>query len=88
MGLKDAEKCLQFDPTFIKGYSRKAQCHNLLKEYHKALEAYDKGLKIDPQNKECQDGKAKTMQTISMSAYSGGESEEERLRHAMADPEI
>lgn len=51
--LKDAEKCLELDPTFIKAYCRKAQCHNLMKEYHKALAVYDQGLKIEPDNKEC-----------------------------------
>lgn len=88
MALKDAEKCIQLDPNFVRGYSRKAQCHLLMKEYHKALAAYDNGLKIDPENKECREGKANTMQKINMSAYAGGENEEERLRHAMADPEI
>jgi stress-induced-phosphoprotein 1 len=59
-----------------------------MKEYHKALAAYDNGLKLDPENRDCKEGKAKTMQTINMSAYAGKEDQEERLRHAMADPEI
>jgi len=62
--LKDAEKCLELDPKFIKAYSRKGTCHHLMKEYHKALKAYDDGLKIDPNNKECKEGKQKTMNTI------------------------
>ena len=32
-----------------------------MKEYHKALVDYDQGLKIDPNNQECKDGKARTM---------------------------
>ena len=57
--LKDAEKCIELCPTFgamiwivyflqvaVKGYTRKAICHFYMKEYHKALESYDKGLKI------------------------------------------
>lgn len=55
--LKDAEKCVQLDPLFVKGWSRKGHAHHMLKEYHKALEAFDKGLKIDPQNKDCLEGK-------------------------------
>lgn len=39
--LKDAEKCVQLDPQFIKGWARKGAAHHLLKEYHKALAAYD-----------------------------------------------
>jgi stress-induced-phosphoprotein 1 len=59
-----------------------------MKEYHKALECFDKGLKLDAENKECKEGKAKTMNTIQSSAYASGDNDEERLRHAMADPEI
>jgi stress-induced-phosphoprotein 1 len=44
-----------------------------MKEYHKALQAYDQGLKLDPDNKDCKDGKAKTMMAIQSSAYSGGD---------------
>lgn len=86
--LKDAEKCLQIDPNFAKAWGRKGTIHHFLKEYHKALEAYDKGLKIDPDNKDCKEGKIKTMQAIQMGAYGGDKPDEERLRHAMADPEI
>lgn len=87
-GLKDAEKCIELDPTFVKAYARKGTCHHLMKEYHKAMADFDAGLKIDPTNAECKQGKEKTIQTIQMSAGAGGENDEERLRHAMADPEI
>lgn len=62
--LKDADKCLEIDPKFIKAYFRKGTCHHFMKEYHKALKAFDDGLKIDPQNKDCIEGKNKTMTTI------------------------
>jgi stress-induced-phosphoprotein 1 len=39
--LKDAEKCLQIDPNFVKAYARKGTIHHLMKEYHKALNAYE-----------------------------------------------
>jgi stress-induced-phosphoprotein 1 len=86
--LKDAEKCLAIDPNFVKGWARKGNCHHLMKEYHKALDAFEKGLKMDPANKDCLEGKQKTMMTIQMGAYGGDKPDEERLRHAMADPEI
>jgi stress-induced-phosphoprotein 1 len=38
--MKDADKCLEIDPTFIKGYSRKATAQFFMKEYDKALETY------------------------------------------------
>jgi len=84
--LKDVEKCLELDPQFVKAYYRKGNCHHAMKEYHKALKAYDEGLKIDPNNKDCLEGKQKTMMAIQMSAHSKGD--EEQVRHAMADPEI
>ena len=62
--LKDADKCLELDSKFVKAYARKGTCHHFLKEYHKALKAFDDGLKLDPQNKECTEGKSKTMMTI------------------------
>lgn len=62
--LKDAEKCLELDPKFVKAYARKGNCQHMMKEYHKALKSYDDGLKIDPENKDCLEGKNKTMGTI------------------------
>jgi len=87
-GLKDAEKCLELDPKFVKAYSRKGSCHQLMKEYHKALKAYDDGLKLDPTNAELLSGKDKTIHTIQMTSGTTGGNDEERLQHAMADPEI
>ena len=89
-GLKDAEKCLQLDPNFVKAYARKGTIHHFMKEYHKALDCFDKGLKIDPESKECMEGKNRTMMAIQTGAYAGQDkdTDEERLRHAAADPEI
>lgn len=42
------EKALQKDVNYIKAYAKKGDCHFFLKEYHKALETYEAGLKIDP----------------------------------------
>jgi len=58
-----------------------------MKEYHKALKSFEDGLNIEPANKDCLDGKNKTMMAIQSSA-GAGEPDEERLQHAMADPEI
>ena len=42
----DCDKALELDPTFIRAYQRKAICHMMLKEFHRAFDTYDKGLKI------------------------------------------
>lgn len=55
-GLKDAEKCIELDPTFVKGYTRKGAIQFFMKEYEKALETYQEGLKHDPKNQELLDG--------------------------------
>jgi len=55
--LKDAEKCLELDPTFVKAFFRKGTIHHALKEYHKAVQAFDNGLKLEPTNKDCMEGK-------------------------------
>jgi len=60
-GLKDAEKCIALDPTFVKAYARKGTCHHLMKEYHKAMADFDAGLKLDPTNKECKEGRERTI---------------------------
>jgi tetratricopeptide (TPR) repeat protein len=39
-GLKDANKCIELDPSFAKGYSRKGTIQFFMKEYDKALETY------------------------------------------------
>jgi stress-induced-phosphoprotein 1 len=86
--LKDAEKCLSLDPNFTKAYGRKAQCHVQMKEYHKAMESYEKGLKIDPNSKELMEGKAQTLYKIQTQASSSGGHDEQQMQNAMKDPEI
>ena len=86
--LKDADKCLELDPKFVKAYARKGTCHHFMKEYHKAMKSFEDGLALEPNNKDCLEGKQKTMTTIQMTAGAGGGHDEERIQHAMADPEI
>eukprot|EP00359_Climacostomum_virens_P001814 CAMPEP_0204898744 /NCGR_PEP_ID=MMETSP1397-20131031/1460_1 /ASSEMBLY_ACC=CAM_ASM_000891 /TAXON_ID=49980 /ORGANISM="Climacostomum Climacostomum virens, Strain Stock W-24" /LENGTH=562 /DNA_ID=CAMNT_0052066629 /DNA_START=6 /DNA_END=1694 /DNA_ORIENTATION=+ len=84
--LADINRCLELDPGYIKAYGRKGNIHFLMKEYHKSMEAFEKGLKLDPDNVECKQGFQKTLSAINSS--SSAQPDEERLRHAMADPEI
>jgi stress-induced-phosphoprotein 1 len=59
------------------------------KEYHKALDAFQKGLSLDKTNKDCIEGYRRTTELIqnNMSSKSAA-NDEDRMRHAMADPEI
>jgi stress-induced-phosphoprotein 1 len=87
-GLKDADKAINIDPKFVKAWVRKGTCHQMMKEYHKAMDAFNKGIEIDPSSKECMEGKMKTAGLIQSTSTAASGNDEERMRHAMADPEI
>eukprot|EP01127_Copromyxa_protea_P004853 TRINITY_DN14671_c0_g1_i1.p1 TRINITY_DN14671_c0_g1~~TRINITY_DN14671_c0_g1_i1.p1 ORF type:complete len:582 (-),score=207.47 TRINITY_DN14671_c0_g1_i1:28-1773(-) len=83
--LKDADKCIAINPKFAKGYLRKGQAHFLMKDNNKALEAYDAGLKLEPNNAEIQAGIQKVMNSIN----SGEPQDEEAVRRNVErDPEL
>ncbi|KAJ0048056.1 hypothetical protein Pint_15937 [Pistacia integerrima] len=88
--LKDAEKCIELDPTFSKGYTRKGAAQFFMKEYDKALETYQEGLKLDPENQELLDGMRRCVQQINKAGRGELSPEElkERQAKAMQDPEI
>jgi len=48
--LDDANKCLQLDPSFGKGYGRKAAALAGLGQVEEAIDAYKQGLSKDPNN--------------------------------------
>ncbi|XP_031503336.1 hsp70-Hsp90 organizing protein 3 [Nymphaea colorata] len=89
-GLKDAEKCIELDPAFPKGYSRKGAIQFLMKEYDKALETYQEGLKHDENNQELMDGVRRCIEQINKTNRGEVSPEElkERQAKAMQDPEI
>lgn len=66
-GKENFEMCLKKDPHFVKAYGKKGDCHYVMKEYHKALETFEAGLKLDPNNEICKMGLQKTQQAIYMS---------------------
>lgn len=88
--LKDANKCIEIDNTFVRGYARKGAVQFFMKDYHKALETYQAGLKYDESNQELLEGVRKCLSQID-AANRGAVSEEElkeRQAKAMQDPEI
>lgn len=80
---RDCEKALELDPKYVKAYSRLGAIQFFMKEFHKARESYEKGLELDPENRECIDG----LRSVQVKIQSG-ETDEERARHGLADPEI
>jgi stress-induced-phosphoprotein 1 len=83
---KDCEKAIELDPAFLRAYQRKGTCHIAMKELHKAMDCYEKSLKLFPDDKELKDGYSKCISQIN----SGGsaQDDEDRVKHAYADPEI
>jgi tetratricopeptide (TPR) repeat protein len=48
--LRDAQKCVELDPAFAKGYSRLASALFALRRYDKAKEAYEQALEKESNN--------------------------------------
>merc|ERR1719327_931989 len=71
LALKDADTCIEMDATFIKGWSRKAGIHYYLKEYHKAMDAYNMILKIEPDNEEAKKGLDQVVAMVNQQSSSG-----------------
>ncbi|KAL5728184.1 Hsp70-Hsp90 organizing protein 3 [Ranunculus cassubicifolius] len=89
-GLKDAEKCIELDPTFTKGYTRKGAIQFFMKEYDKALETYQEGLKHDSHNQEFLDGVRRCVDQINRQSRGDITPEDlkEKQAKAMHDPEV
>lgn len=83
---KDCEKALSIDPNYLKAYQKKATCHIMMKELHRALDTYEKALKIFPDDPELKNGYARAIAQINSSG--NPEEDQERVKHAYADPEI
>jgi len=83
---REIEVALDLDPQYVKAWARKGDIEVVMKENHKAMESYKKGLMLDPTNTACKDGLRKVSQTINSSATE--EEKKERAQHAMADPDI
>lgn len=53
--LRDTDRCMQLDPTFIKAHFRKAQALVGLERFEDAISACDTGLILQPGNKELEE---------------------------------
>ncbi|KAF0694888.1 Aste57867_14263 [Aphanomyces stellatus] len=56
LAMQDANKCIEIDPKWGKGYARLGAAYYFIKSYQKAVSAYTKGLTVDKGNKQLQAG--------------------------------
>jgi tetratricopeptide (TPR) repeat protein len=55
LALRDAERCIDMTPTWVKGYFRKGKALLGQEKFDEAMEAFKQASEIDPSNKEIQD---------------------------------
>merc|ERR1712002_286625 len=81
LAMKDCDRCIELDPSFIKGHLRKGHICIALKNYQKALEDFEKAQEIDKTNQEAIEGYRQAMMLMN--------SDPEAVRkRAMEDPEV
>ena len=86
---REIEKALDLDPKYVKAWIRKADIEVVMKEYHKAMDSYKKGLEIEPDNAACKEGLRRVTTMINYGRHNMTEEQKkEQAAHAMADPEI
>jgi stress-induced-phosphoprotein 1 len=86
---REIETALELDSKYVKAWARKGDIEIVMKENHKAMESYKKGLAIDPENAACKEGLRKVTAMINYGQANMTEEErKERAAHALADPEI
>lgn len=84
--LKDAEKTIELDPAWVKGYLRKANCLIAMQKTQEAVDVYNEALKVAPDNAEARQGIQNAYRARAQAQ--AGMSQEERAAQAMKDPEV
>ena len=80
------EKALSIDPNYVKAWCKKGDIEFFMKEYHRAMESYQKGLSLDQTDRACMDGLRKV--SMKINSASSEQEQQERAAHGLADPEI
>ncbi|KAK4701811.1 stress-induced-phosphoprotein 1, partial [Phenoliferia sp. Uapishka_3] len=87
--LKDAEKAIEVQPDFVKGYIRKSHVLFAMKEYGKAMSAIEEAAEKDSAGKHTSEIATQMRKvTIADSESRSGETDEQAYARAMRDPEI
>jgi len=88
LALKDCDKSLALDPTFVKAYLRKGNVLKAMGQHQNAMDVYVKALDVDPNNAEAKQG-YKDCSVKQYASGAGASNDPEAVRQrAMNDPEI
>ena len=77
---------LDIDPNYVKAWCKKGDIEFFMKEFHKSMESYQKGLSLDQTDRACMDGLRKV--SMKINETSNEQEQQERAAHGLADPEI
>merc|ERR1712211_197016 len=56
LALKDCDKSIELDPTFVKAYLRKGNVLKAMGQVQKAMDVYEKAMEIAPDSNEAKQG--------------------------------
>lgn len=70
--LADGEKCIEVNKTWPKGYSRKGAALHALKRYDEALDTYEQGLEVAPEDAGLKGGVAEVRKILASRPPPGG----------------
>jgi len=88
LAVRDCDECLRLDPTFVKGYLRKAGAHLALKETSKAKDCYQKALELDPNCHEAQEGLRSSFRQAPTDADKQQAMNDPEVQSILADPSM
>ncbi|GAA5858159.1 hypothetical protein JCM8547_005675 [Rhodosporidiobolus lusitaniae] len=87
--LKDAEKAIEVDPNFVKGYIRKSTVLLAMKEVDKALAAIELAAEKDTSGSSSREISQQTQKVLSsLASTRAGETDEQAYARALRDPEV
>ncbi|KAI8988219.1 hypothetical protein BDF20DRAFT_854519 [Mycotypha africana] len=87
---KDADKCIELDPTFVRGYIRKAAVQLIKREYQESIDTLKLAQEHDKEGKASREIQQQMMKAYTAMNPMGNanESAEETLKRAAQDPEV
>ncbi|CAO3701825.1 unnamed protein product [Rhizopus microsporus] len=86
---KDADRCIELDSTFVRGYIRKAAVQLIKREFTEAIDTLKLAQEHDKDGKCSREIQQQLMKAYSaMNPTGNGESQEEVLKRAAQDPEV